>query len=145
MRRKNKVGIFSWHYINDEWLHVTVGFRFGQRMVFHVFAWVNRIIGEADSVFCLFLTAYHRPHFVLIVQESPQPYTQYTSNLNQRSKRRDIDIIFDTLNLFHSQTRTLRQFFYGYWFIFAEWLNFLSYNFTCIHIVSILVVKGDKL
>ena len=38
----------------------------------------------------------------------------YTSNLNQRSKRRDIDIIFDTLNLFHSQTRTLRQFFYGY-------------------------------
>ena len=55
-------------------------------MILHMLAAVDGIVGEADTVLRLVLTADHGTVLILVVKKSSQTYTQHTSYLDEGSQ-----------------------------------------------------------
>ena len=105
-------------------------------MVFHVLAALDSIVRKTDAVRSFRFAADGGPCFVLIVKEGTESHTQYASYLDKRCQRGQVDIVFDTFNLFDGQAGAFGQFFTADVLAFAERLDFLAYNLACIHKIN---------
>ena len=63
-------------------------------------ATLDRVVREADAVACFRLAADGGSHFVLIVKEGAEAYTQYAGYFDKRCQRGQVDVVFDAFNLF---------------------------------------------
>ena len=112
---------------------MAVGLRFGQGVVFHVLATLDRVVREADAVACFRLAADGGSHLVLIVKEGAEAYTQYAGYFDKRCQRGQVDVVFDALNLFDGQAGAFCQLFAADVLAFAKRFDFLAYNLACVH------------
>ena len=105
----------------------------------HVRTCIHRVVGETDGVARFLLATHHCTVVVLVVQEGAEAHTQSTRNLNQRRQRGDVNIIFNTRNLFFCQPRALCEFCHADFAGFTKRLNLCANNLSAIH--SFVFVK----
>ena len=82
MGGKHKVAVLRGGNVDDERFHVTVGFRFRQRVILHVFPALDGVIREADAVLGLCFATNYRAGFILVIKECTETNSQYTGYFN---------------------------------------------------------------
>ena len=95
--------------VDDERFHVTASLLLGQRMILHVLTGIGGAVGETDAALALTVlsTADHRTQGIAVVHEGSQTHTQSTGDLDQRTQRRQVLVVLDTVNLLYRQTAAL--------------------------------------